>query len=351
MRICFYRLSCLSILLVAPLVASAARLYVSNQAGTTIEVIDPATNKVVDVIKNIELPETARTSPDGSRVYITNWGDEVLFVVDRKTGKHIKEVPLSGHANDLAVSKDGKRVFVSIRQIGGLRKSPGALDIIDTTSLEKVKSIPTTNGLHDITLTRDGKYAVADSPEGHFVIVFDLQSEQPAWQTHFDREALPFAIEGGPDGSGRRIFVNLSGFHGFAVIDFATHEEVARIASPDEPDAFPVRPGANPSHGIGVAPDNKTLWVTSRPANSVFVYSLPELKLVGRVLLPELKLPGHSPLGAMPHWVDFTPDSKTAYVSSAAVKLVSAIDVKTLKEVARIPVGEEPLRIYMAALP
>jgi len=39
------------------------------------------------------------------------------------------------------------------------------------------------------------------------------------------------------------------------------------------------------SHGIGIAPDHKTLWTNSRPANAVFVYSLPDLKLLGH--LPE----------------------------------------------------------------
>jgi YVTN family beta-propeller protein len=326
---------------------------VSNQAGTTIQAINPATNKVVQVIRNIELPETARTSPDGSRLYVTNWGDEALFVLDRQTGKQIKKVPLSGHANDLAVSKDGKMVLVCIRQIGGKRDGLGALDIIDATSLQKIKSIPTKRwGLHDILVTQDGKYAVVDSPEGQSVTVYDIQKQEAAWEAHIeDREALVFGVENNPDGSGRRIFINLSGFHGFAVIDFATHKEVARIRLPDEPALFPMRPRSNPCHGIGVAPDNKTLWVTSRPANAVFVYSLPDLKLLGHVPLPELKLPGHAPIGAIPHWVDFTPDSKTAYISNATVKSVSAIDVKTLKEVARIPVGEGPLRIYMGALP
>ena len=33
-----------------------------------------------------------------------------------------------------------------------------------------------------------------------------------------------------------------------------------------------------PSHGIGIAPDNKTLWVTSIPNNAVYVYALTDLK-------------------------------------------------------------------------
>src|SRR6266516_5374452 len=101
-------------------------------------------------------------------------------------------------------------------------------------------------------------------------------------------------FEANPDGSTRRIFAQLSDFNGFAVVDFATRKEVERIKLPDEPTGYGAqeqRLGSS-SYGIGVAPDGKTLWVTSLSANAVFVYSLSELKSVGHVALSELKLPG-----------------------------------------------------------
>ena len=80
----------------APLVAATARIYVTNRGGTTIDVIDPATNKVVETIKGIESPEVVRFSPDGSRLYIASRSVDVLYVMDRKSGKYLKKVPLSG---------------------------------------------------------------------------------------------------------------------------------------------------------------------------------------------------------------------------------------------------------------
>src|SRR5579864_3269979 len=140
---CFWRLRYSLILLAVPLAAATSRIYIMNNAGTTISIIDPAVNKVVQTIEGIEVPETAHFSPDGSRVYVTNGADNFLDVLDRKTGKTIKRVPISGHANDLAVTKDGRRVLICIAE------PPGMLDIVDTTSLEKVKSIPVKNRLHD----------------------------------------------------------------------------------------------------------------------------------------------------------------------------------------------------------
>jgi YVTN family beta-propeller protein len=83
----------------------------------------------------------------------------------------------------------------------------------------------------------------------------------------------------------------------------------------------------------------------------VFAYSLPDLKLLGHVSLPETAVPGKANRGGGPAWITFTPDSRTVYVSTCGTKSVSAIDVEAMKEVARIPVGELPDRISTLVLP
>jgi DNA-binding beta-propeller fold protein YncE len=159
-------------------------------------------------------------------------------------------------------------------------------------------------------------------------------------------------MENNPDGSGRRIFINLGSENAFSVVDFATHKEVTRIKAPDSPTGFGGGRGCESNgHGIGISPDQKTLWVNSRPSNSVFAYSLPDIKLLGHVSLPEQSVPGKPGRSGNPAWVTFTPDSKTVYVSTCGVKMVTAIDVQAMKEVARIPVGEMPDRISTLALP
>src|SRR5438309_3582697 len=168
----FLFLSGLWILLATPLAAKTVQIYVTNRGGTTIDVIDPATNKVVHTIGDIESPEVVRFSPDGSRLYIPYRGENFLIVMDRKSEKIIKKVPLSGWPNEAVVTKDGKLILVCIRNTGTEVEDVGALDIIDANSLEKVKSIPVKRGLHDIAVTADGKYAAAGAPGGHFLVVF-----------------------------------------------------------------------------------------------------------------------------------------------------------------------------------
>jgi YVTN family beta-propeller protein len=327
----------------AALAAGTALIYVTNRGGTTIDVIDAATNKVVHTIGNIESPEVVQFSPDGRLLYIFSRTDpesNFLIVMDRKSEKIVKKVPLSGWANEARTTNDGKLILVCIRNTGTKAEDTGALDIIDATTLEKVKSIPVRRGLHDLAVTADGKYVAAGAPGGRFVVVFDLQKKEAAWEVQYDTGVNPIAIENNPDGSGRRIFVNLGALNAFSVVDFA------------KPTGFGGGRGCESNaHGIGISPDQKTLWVNSRPSNSVFAYSLPDIKLLGHVSLPEQVVAGKPSRSGNPAWITFTPDSKTVYVSSCGVKTVTAIDVQKMKEVARIPVGEMPDRISTLALP
>jgi YVTN family beta-propeller protein len=326
----------LSIALALPLAAGTIRIIQTNSAGDNLHVIDPATNKVVGVIHGIEVNHGVAAAPDGSRYYISNEAEATVDVVDAKSLNVIRNIPLSGKPNNLAIARDGKRVYVSIAV------APGAVDVIDTASLERIKSIPVKGAVHNTYVTPDGKYIVAGSVVGKLMTVIDAQTEEPVWSLAFEGGVRPMAFEKNPDGSTKRIFVQISELHGFAAIDFATHREVARVVLPDVPGVKKNLEGVqgSPSHGIGIAPDGKTIWATSKWYGYVFVYSMPDLKPLGGV-----------PIGDVPDWLTFTPDSKSVYVSCAGSNYVAVVDVPSVKVVTHIPVGHVPKRNITALLP
>jgi len=124
-------------------------------------------------------------------------------------------------------------------------------------------------------------------------------------------------------------------------VDFATREEVKRIKLPELPAGkAPFMVGGNESHGMAVTSDGKTLVVNSRLNSAIYMYSLPDLKLLGS-----------ADVGRSPDWVTLTPDGKMAYVACAASNYVSVVDIKAMKEVSRIPVGEVPKRNITAVTP
>src|SRR5215472_5714161 len=104
----------LGLFLALPLAASTVRIIQTNSAADTVSIIDPATNKVVGTISGIEVNHGAAAAPDGSRYYISDEANSSLDVVDQKTLKVTRRIPLSGHPNNIDISKDGKRVYVSI---------------------------------------------------------------------------------------------------------------------------------------------------------------------------------------------------------------------------------------------
>ena len=326
--------------------ASTVRIYITNSAGDSIHVIDPETNTVVQEIKNYVGAHGIDFSPDGTKVYVTNEDTETLDVLDRATGALIKKVTLSGHPNIVAVNKTGDKIAVAIA------RGKGGLDIVDGNTLTLKKTIPG-GRLHDVYWTPDMKYVVGGSIPSRTFYTYDMDKEELAWSFEMDRGVRCMAIETNPDGSTKRVFTQLSNLNGFAVVDFAQQKEVTKVPLPLPPatyDSGGYRDN-EPSHGIGVSPDNKTLWVTSIPNNAVYAYDLPSLTLKGKVDLPSGKIAGRDPISAVPEWVTFTPDGKYLYVSNAGLRSVSVIDTPSMKVVKEVPVGEVPKRSNTLIIP
>jgi YVTN family beta-propeller protein len=304
--------------------ASGAVLIIqTNSAGDSVHIIDAATNKVVAEVPGIERAHGAQASPDGNWMWISNEADNTVDVINSKTMKVTKKIPLSGHPNNLAITPDGRKLYVAIAQ------APGALDVIDTAKQTKVRTISVHGGVHNTYVTPDGKYAVAGTIGARNMTVIDIKTDMPVWTHYFDLGVRPMAFDANPDGSTRRAYAQLSEFNGFAVVDFETRKEVARIKYPEVPaDKRTEGHGGNTSHGIAVTPDNRTLVANSSINSIVYVYSLPDLKLLGQAAV------GHSP-----NWITLTPDGKFAYISLAGANSVAVLDIKAVKVVTEIKTG------------
>jgi DNA-binding beta-propeller fold protein YncE len=118
-----------------------------------------------------------------------------------------------------------------------------------------------------------------------------------------------------------RAYVCVNGLLGFEVGDLATGKVLHRVEVPG------VRPGpvkrhGCPSHGVGLTPDEKEVWVVDAFNQSVHVFdntSLPPRYAASVKLFEE------------PGWVTFTMSGDFAYPSTLEV-----IDAKTKKIVARL---------------
>ena len=311
------------------------RIIQTNAAGDDSYVIDPVTNEVVGVIDDVEIPHGIASAPDGSQLYLSNESLHSLDIVDSRTLRVKRRIPLSGRPNNVSVSKDGRKVYV------GIMEMPGAVDIINTQAMTNIKTLPVDGAIHNVYVTPDGKHAVAGSIHTSTINVIDTATDELAWTLKMSSGVRPMAFDTNPDGSTKNIYVQLSNFHGFAVVDFNKRKEVARIEHPAVPGEHAHTDGLQgaPAHGLGVSPDGKTLWSTSKVYSHAYVYSLPDLKEIGRVFV-----------GQHPEWVTFTPDGKYVYIGAAGDNETHAIDVATMKKVASISVGQVPKRVGTALM-
>ena len=319
----------------ASLPANAVRVLQTNSAGDSIHVIDPATNEIIGMIEDIEIPHGAVIAPDGSRVYVTNESKTTLDVVDARTLKVFKRIPLSGHPNNVDVSKDGSHVYVGIRQ------GSGAVDVIDTATLTNVKSVLVKGEVHNVYVTPDGKFVVAGSIAASTISVIDESNKTLAWTLTLSAGIRPMAFTRNPDGSTKEIIVQLTDFHGFAVVDFATRKEIRRITMPDPVGQHKETEGlqGSPAHGLAITPDGKMLWSTSKYYDSVAAYSLPDFRFLKMIKV-----------GLHPDWLTIPPDGKNLYVGVAGSDVTVVVGMESMQVLKSIPVGAVPKRIVSGVM-
>ena len=244
---------------------------------------------------------------------------------------------MSGRPNNIAITPDGEKVYVAIRD----DLNPG-VDVIDLTENEVVKTIHMLGGVHNVFITPDGRYLAAGMIGAETLTVIDTSTDKPLWSMHFDGGVRPMAFETNPDNSTKRIFVQISNFHGVYVIDFAQKAVTDQLWMPELPisqtnnDALQGSPG----HGLAVSPDGSQLWSTSKPNGYVYAWSLPDLKFLGGVRV-----------GRVPDWLTMTPDGKYLYAANAGSNDVSVVDTQNMTEIKKIPVGQVPKRNHTVVFP
>lgn len=321
-------------------------IWLSNQLGGNIYVVDPITRKIVSTIECISSPDRVEFSRNGNRAYVPDRVEHNVTVINTRTGAIVKKIPLIDRPNVAVLSRDYKTLYSGIWPLTGDEDKRGYIQVIDTTTLRVTKTIEVKGGLHDLWMSPDGKLLLAMSPPGLFMDLFDTEDDHLIWTCCREAEIGTMNIEAGPDGTTGRIFFSYSGFPGIVVADPKTGRELQRIE-------YPVVNGLRHTgqttkafgfHGGEISPDGKTYWVMA--GSYVYEYSLPGLKYLGGVQLALIDQAGKPFTPAVEgSWLTISPDGRKVYAVRPGRNLLSVIDVKTMTEEALIPTGEYPLHI------
>lgn len=313
------------------------RLYVANTGERTLSVVDGRTHEVAGVVDLGASPHGLAAAPDGRVVYATVGGRPgSVLAVDTADHRVLWRVEVGPAPQQPAVTRDGARLFV-----------PDLLDsalwIVDLARRETKRlqvrgpDGKTLEGLHNAYAGARG--VIVTSIRSHALAVLDPKGGETLEVHALPGEPRPAALA--PDGA--RVYVQLSGFHGFVAWDLTRREEAGRVEWGPIPDEVPPPPWT-PSHGLGIEPSGGALWATSTPDRVVRIHSLPGLEPLGEVAV-----------GEDPNWIAFSPDGAFVYVSNTAKGRprgsVTVVDRATRSVRATVPVGREPKRIVALVAP
>jgi len=241
------------------------------------------------------------------RLYVSTL--RYLTCFDLVSEKILWEKAYEGGCDRMAISPAGDVIYLP-----SLEKEHW--HVVNAINGDVIKKIVTKSGAHNTIISVDGRHAFLAGLKSPILRLTDTSTHEVI------REAGPFGDVIRPftvNGLGTRCFVNVNDLLGFEIGDLTTGKMLQRV----EVEGFkkgPTKRHGCPSHGVGLTPDEKELWLTDA-ANS-------RLHLFDNTVMPPKQIASIE-LRDQPGWVTFSIDGRYAYPSTGDV-----IQVATRKIVA-----------------
>jgi YVTN family beta-propeller protein len=318
----------------APFAASAPdiplsshdRVYAAEQFSNTVSVTDPASNKLLGVIrlgdpqpgnfsplyKGQVLVHGMGFSPDRATIAVVSIGSNSVTFIDTATNavKHTTYVGRSPH--EAFFTPDGKEVWVTVR-------GEDYVAVLDGTTYEEKTRIKLPNGPGMQIFSPDGTYGYVCSsftPETDVIRVADHQIVGKV------KQDSPFCpnIAASPDG--KQVWFTLKDVGHTQVFNAQPPFELIKTL-----DTGPIS-----NHVNLVRNANGTFaYVTVGGINVVKVFRTDTFEQVATI-----------PVGNLPHGIWPSGDGSRVYVGLENADALAAIDTLTNTVVATIPIGQAP---------
>ncbi|MER6911800.1 hypothetical protein ABT354_09025 [Streptomyces sp. NPDC000594] len=296
-----------------------SRVYVPNTNSNTVTVIDPKTYEIVDTISVGVQPQHVVPSWDLKTLWVNNNRGHTLTPIDPATGKAGRSVEVHDPYN-LYFTPNGKYAVV-------MASLDRELVFRNPRTMDRVKTVPVTCfGVNHADFSADGRYFVVSCEFSGELLKVDTERMEVVGQQKLPFEgAMPQDVKISPDG--KTFYVADMMAHGVWVLDgerFTT------------PKLLPTGEGA---HGLYISRDSREMYIPNRGEGSVSVFDFTRNRLTKKWWLPD---------GGSPDMGGVSADGKVLWLSGRYDEEVYAIDTRTGKQLARIPVGSGPhgLAVY-----
>lgn len=239
-----------------------------------------------------------------ARLYVSTI--RTLSSYDLVTEKLLWEKPYAGGCDRMAMTPDGRLICLP-----SLEKEHW--HVVDALTGDVLNKIGGGNGAHNTIIGLDGRHAYLAGLRSPILRILDTKTREIVREVGpFGNSVRPFTV----NGRQTLCYVNVNELLGFEIGDLKTGKKLHRV----EVAGFekgPVKRHGCPSHGIGLTPDEKELWVTDAHNRRLHIFDntvLPPKQVLSLELRDE------------PGWVTFSLDGRYAYPSTGEV-----IEVQTRK--------------------
>ncbi|UYQ64532.1 hypothetical protein [Streptomyces peucetius] len=296
-----------------------SRVYVPNTNSNTVSVIDPRTYKVIDTIPVGVQPQHVVPSWDLKTLWVNNNRGHTLTPIDPATGEAGKPVDVHDPYN-LYFTPNGKYAVVMAsldREL--VFRDPHTMEIKHT---EPVSCY----GVNHADFSADGRYFIVSCEFSAELLKVDTERMKVVAQQKLPFEgAMPQDVKLSPDG--KTFYIADMMAHGVWVLDGEKFTQ---------PKLLPTGKGA---HGLYIGRDSKEMYIPNRGEGSISVFDFAKDDLTKKWWLPD---------GGSPDMGGVSADGKVLWLSGRYDAEVYAIDTRSGKQLARIPVGSGPhgLAVY-----
>jgi len=230
---------------------------------------------------------------------------ESLQRIDLSTEKIIWEKQFEGGCDRMSVSPDGMTMYLP-----SLEKE--FWNVIDCKDGSIIKKIQVNKRAHNTIYSQSGNAVYLDDIASPWLYIADAKNHALSDKIGpFSNYVRPFTV----NGKETIAYVTVDSLLGFETGDIKTGKKLMSVKV-EGWEMGPVRRHGNPSHGIGLTPDEKEIWLCDGHNMRMHVFkNEPPYQQLTTI-----------PLQDMPGWINFSLDGKYAYPSSGEV-----IDVTTRK--------------------
>src|SRR6204780_1865889 len=193
-----------------------------DKSADGIGVFDVAQGKVLRVIPGGSDPENFDISQDGTQLYISNEDDEAVSIVDIASSKVVKSLKLGAQPEGVKVTPDGKHVWVTSEETG-------TISVLDPVAGKIIATFKVGHRPRSVAFMPDGAHAYVNAENDGTVVYVDAKKHRMISAISLGKPGIikPMAVLLSPDAS--KLYVSTGRGHQVFTIDTATNKVAGSV--------------------------------------------------------------------------------------------------------------------------